>query len=94
MYNPLGPTTALNPLPTRDASGIAGAICETGTTAVTGRNFSCIQCIEATVFAAFTSSTISGDVMTGITFPAGFVIYGAITDFTLTSGKVIAYTAA
>jgi hypothetical protein len=76
-----------------ESLGKYGAVTETGTTAVTG-NFAAIQMIEDTVFTTLTSSNWSGDAMTGVTFKAGQVIYGAFTAFTLTSGKVIAYKAA
>jgi len=73
--------------------GRYGAVVETGTTAVTGAFFA-IQMIEDSVFSALTSSTWSGDVATSVTFPAGLIIYGSFSAFTLASGKVIAYKAA
>jgi len=36
------------------------------------------------------SAPITGD-FTGVAIPAGMSIYGKFTDFTLTSGKVLAY---
>jgi len=70
-----------------------GAVTETGTTAITGQ-FSEIHCITATTFATLTDLTHSGDVATGFAYPAGFILYGNFTAFTLTSGSVRAYVAA
>ena len=70
--------------------GQNGAIVETGTTAVTGVNVVCFQCIEATVFSTLTGN-YTGDNLTGVTLPAGFTFFGRFSAFTLTSGKVIAY---
>jgi hypothetical protein len=50
--------------------------------------------VEDTVFSALTWPELDGDTITGVTFSAGFTIYGQITAFTLTSGKVLAYKAA
>lgn len=87
-----------NPPPNNSAMigeglGKYGATVETGTTAKTGSWFA-IQMIEDSVFSTLTSANWDGDAATGVTFPAGQVIYGAFTAFTLTSGKVIAYKAA
>ena len=71
--------------------GMNGATVETGTTAITGGNFIAIQVIEDAVFSTLTMTDYDGDALTSVTFPAGFVIYGRCTAFTLTSGKVIAY---
>ncbi len=76
----------------RQAFGKEGFYFESGTTAVTG-TFCAIACVEDTVFSAITMPKASGDALTGVTFPAGFTIYGDCTAFTLTSGKVIAYEA-
>ena len=56
--------------------------------------FCAISMVEDTVFSAFTWAELDGDTITSVTFPAGFTIYGQITAFTLTSGKVLAYKAA
>ena len=69
--------------------GQAGAVFESGTTAITG-DFYCIQFVENSVFSVLTSN-ITGDTITGVTFSAGTAIYGRFTAFTLTSGKVLAY---
>lgn len=71
------------------AMGRGGARIEAGTTARTG-NFCAIQFITAGAFTALTIANSDGT-WTGVTFPAGFVIYGDITAFTLSSGSVIAY---
>jgi len=74
------------------AFGQNGFLIESGTTALTGLKVACIVFIEAGAFTTFTASpTPTGDAITGITFPAGFHIFGRISAFTLTSGKVIAY---
>ena len=70
--------------------GAHGAVLETGTTAITG-DFSAIQCLEATVFSLLTSANWTGDSTAALAVPAGVVIYGTFSAFTLTSGKVIAY---
>jgi hypothetical protein len=49
-----------------------------------------IQVIADAVFSAMTGN-IGGDTFTGVTIPAGAILYGTFTAFTLTSGKVIAY---
>ena len=81
--------------------GQAGAIVETGTTAVTGKSIVAIQMIEDTVFSVLTPSdsingygvgSYNGDTLASVTFPAGMTIYGHWTAFTLVAGgKVIAY---
>lgn len=71
--------------------GEFGGVHETGTTAVTG-DFSAIQCLEDTVFSLLTRPDFTGDAITGVTISAGTILYGRCTAFTLTSGKVIAYT--
>lgn len=73
--------------------GKAGAVFESGTTAITG-DFCCLHCIAATVFSALTWAELSGDSPLGVTFPAGAILYGEISAFTLTSGAVLAYNAA
>lgn len=70
-----------------------GAVVETGTTAVTG-SFCAIQVIEEATFSTLTSANWSGDALTSVAIPAGTIIYGAFSAFTLTSGKVIAYKTA
>jgi len=74
----------------RGLKGEAGSVAEIGTSVVTG-NFDTIFFIEDTVFASLTSSNITGDSIIGITFPKGSMLYGKISAFQLTSGKVIAY---
>jgi len=82
------------------ALGQAGAIVETGTTAITGKNIVAIQFIEDTVFSALTPAdttngygvpAANGDTLASVTLPAGMTIYGRWTAFTLASGKIIAY---
>ena len=67
--------------------GQQGIVTETGTTAVTG-NFRAIQVLADATFTTFTESGAGGDAMTGFSIPAGTVLYGRITAFTLSAGKV------
>lgn len=62
----------------------------TGTGAGTAGPWVAIQMIADTVFSAYTGSDVTGTV-TGVTFPAGQVLYGDCSAFTLTSGTVCAY---
>jgi len=77
----------------KQQSRIYGAVTETGTTAITGQ-FSEIHCITASTFSTLTDLTGTGDAATGFAYPAGFILYGNFTAFTLTSGFVRAYTSA
>lgn len=81
-------------LRTTDSGGAipaaAGTVTETGTTAVTG-SFKAITVLEAATFSVFTETGATGDAMTGFAIPAGVTLFGNITAFTLTSGKVRAY---
>lgn len=61
----------------------------TKTDAPFGKAFHAIQVIADATFSAITDN-ISGT-MTGVAFPAGTILYGICTSFTLSSGKVIAY---
>lgn len=81
--------------------GQAGAIVETGTTAITGKNIVAFSFITDTAFSALTPSdttngygvgAYNGDSLSGVTFPAGMTIYGKWSAFTLAAGgSVIAY---
>lgn len=71
--------------------GRNGVVIETGTTAITG-NFTAIQVLATANFSLFTESEAEGDAMTGFDIDPG-IIFGQITAFTLTSGKVRAYKA-
>lgn len=77
---------------TSDVKGMAGVVVTTNTGAVTGV-FGAIQILEDAVFSLFTETGASGQAMTGFAIPAGTVLYGLITAYTLTSGKVRAYKA-
>ena len=76
--------------PVADTNGRNGAVVETGTTAITG-NFTAITALESTVFALLTVTDWSGDSTASLPLPAGATLFGNITAFTLTSGKVVAY---
>jgi hypothetical protein len=73
--------------------GEAGSVFSKTTAAVTaptGVAFHAIQVVADAVFSSLTGN-IMGDAITGVTIPAGQVIFGNFTAFTLTSGSVIAY---
>lgn len=70
--------------------GQHGVVVETGTTAITG-NFVAIQVLNDATFSAFAENSASGDAMTGFSIPAGITIFGDITGFTLSAGKVRAH---
>lgn len=82
----LNPQEALNLMLAQN-----GAIVETGTTAITAKKIFCIEFIESGAFSALTMENLSGDALTSVTLPQGFKLYGRISAFTLSSGKVIAY---
>lgn len=64
---------------------VTTAVAQTGTWAA-------IICLSATVFSTLTDASLTRSGTTGsAVFPAGAVIYGAFTNFTLTSGAVLAY---
>lgn len=71
--------------------GEYGGKVATGTTAVTG-NFQAIQFIADGSFTSVSQTALAGDALTGVTFPAGFVVFAAVTAFQLATGKAIAYT--
>lgn len=93
-----GQTTRANSLPvvfsTEDIAalvpGTVGGIVNTSnTTAVTGQ-FKTIQLLTDTTFSVLTETGASGSI-TGISLPAGLVLNGAFTAYTLASGTVRAY---
>ena len=59
------------------------------TTPVAG-SFQAIQILNEATFSAFTMSGLTGS-MTGFAIPPNTLIYGNITGYTLSSGRVIAY---
>ena len=69
--------------------GQRGAKIVTNTAANTGE-FCALQILEDATFSALTWPELEG-ALTGFSIPAGTVIYGQITAFTLSSGKVLAY---
>lgn len=69
--------------------GTNGAKIVTDTTATTGE-FYAIQVIDDATFSALTGFQLQGT-WTGVAFPAGTIIYGRFTAFTLSAGKVVAY---
>lgn len=75
---------------TVERSGEAGVRVTTGTGAQTGA-WSAIQVLEDATFTTLTETGAAGDAMTGFVVPAGVVLKGAFTAYTLASGKVRAY---
>jgi len=80
--------------------GQAGAIFEDGTTAVSSKKIVAIQFVDDSAFTTLTPSTSdfigtaggNGDAIdSSNSFPAGMIIYGQWTAFTLASGTIIAY---
>lgn len=59
-------------------------------TPATGYVFIAVQVIADAVIAAY-APAYGGNTFTGVTLPAGTVIYGRFTSLTLASGKVLAY---
>jgi len=77
----------------KQSFGQAGAtIALAATGAVTG-TFCALAFIEESTLASLTWADLDpgGDDGTTPTYPAGFVLYGEITGFTLGSGSVVAY---
>lgn len=52
--------------------------------------YNCIYIVADATFSAIAGTGISGS-PSGFTFTAGMVVFGNITSFTLSSGKVLAY---
>lgn len=75
---------------TQDVNGQGGVRVTTDTVAVTG-NFTSIQILEDATFSVFTETGAAGSSMTGFVIPAGLTLFGKITGYTLSSGKVRAY---
>tara|TARA_R100001530_G_C4249937_1_gene137585 strand:- start:382 stop:690 length:309 start_codon:yes stop_codon:yes gene_type:complete len=80
--------------------GQGGAIFEDGTTVISSKTIIAIQFVDDSAFTTLTPSTSdfigtaggNGDAIdSDNVFPAGMVIYGQWTAFTLSSGSVIAY---
>jgi hypothetical protein len=64
----------------------------TTTTGVVTGNFQAIQFISDGSFTSVSQAALTGNALTGITFPAGFVLFAAVTAFQLAAGKAIGYT--
>jgi hypothetical protein len=71
--------------------GEYGGRMTTTTAAVTG-NFQAIQFITDGSFTSVSQTALTGDALTGVTYPAGFVLFAAVTAFQLATGRAIAYT--
>lgn len=90
VSNPLTPNLKHDTV--ADRTGALGVVVTTNTGAVTD-SFYAVQILEDATFSAFTETGATGQAMTGFAVPAGVVLYGNITGYTLTSGKVRAYKA-
>jgi hypothetical protein len=77
-------------IPARDTNGSGAVIYTTDTAAVTG-NFAQIHCLTSTTFSVLTRTNGTGT-LTGISLPAGTLLIGPFTAYTLTSGTVAAYS--
>ena len=81
----------------KQSFGQAGATFETGTGVDHTGDFCAILIVEDATFSTLTWPELdltAGDAMTGVSFPAGITIYGQISAFTISAGKVLAYHAA
>lgn len=79
---------------TVDGGGQAGVTVTTNTSPVSapaGGSFTAVQVLEDATFSAFAELGASGQSMTGFVVPSGVTLFGRITAYTLTSGKVRAY---
>lgn len=76
---------------TSDFTGRKGAVVTSDTNAVVGP-FVAVQILVDAVFADFSETGAVGSVV-GLPLPAGLVLHGNITGYTLTSGAVRAYKA-
>lgn len=73
-----------------EMAGKYGSTLIADTTEYTG-DYVAIQVVVACTFTTLDDATRDGTTLTsGITFPAGFVIYGTITKIELATGTVIA----
>lgn len=82
--------TSAFPFISADYNGRGAVRYTTNTAAVTGVNYAQIVCLTDTVFSAFTRTNSTGSI-TGVTLPAGTLLIGPVTAYTLTSGTVAAY---
>lgn len=81
-----------NGVAVKNLKGEAGNTNETGTTARTGGDWGALHCLTDTVIASYTDALeTGGDSLAGVTLPAGTILYGQFSAFTLTSGAVRAY---
>ena len=80
--------------------GQGGAIFEDGTTVISSKTIVAIQFVDDSAFTTLTPSTsdfigtaggIGDAIDSSNSFPAGMIIYGQWTAFTLASGTIIAY---
>lgn len=77
----------------RESLGKAGAVYKTTAGALSGGPWGAIQATTAAVVSV-TAANWGGDTTTSVDVPPGATIFGNFTAISLTSGKIIAYTAA
>lgn len=75
---------------TKDQNGLSAVRYTTDTTAVTGTTFAQIMCLTTTTFSVLTRTNATGS-LTGVALPAGTLLVGPFTAYTLSSGAVAAY---
>lgn len=95
-YEPAEAVVLLDPVSGKafGKGGENGVTVTTNTSSVlapAGGSFTAIQVLEDATFSAFTEIGAAGQAMTGFVVPAGITLFGRITGYTLTSGKVRAY---
>ena len=76
----------------KESAGLFGVVTATGTDAVAG-DFALIQCLTATTFDVLTEPNRSGTAITALALPAGTILRGKFSAFTLFSGAVRAHKA-
>jgi hypothetical protein len=74
-----------------DATGSGPVRYTTDTTAVTG-SFAQVMCLTATTFSKFDRTGATGSPLVGLALPAGTLLIGPVTAYTLASGAVAAYS--
>lgn len=72
------------------SSGIPSTSVVTSNTSPVTGNFQAVQILVEATFSAWTETGLTGS-MTGFAIPAGVIIFGNITGYTLSSGRVKAY---
>lgn len=77
-------------LAVNDTNGLGAVIYTQDTTPVTGIRARHVVCLVDTVFSSFTRDEMTGSLV-GLELPAGTLLPGPVTAYTLASGAVAAY---